>query len=143
MATRIADTPTTATGSGEQWASASPWYQRAYFEERVGQELYRSRRYKTPTTVLLVRIPAVSRRAARSLFTFVSSQLRMIDCGGLMGTGDYGLCLPHTPKDGGEVVASRIRAFMEEYQPLVGVAAYGMDGSDFQALFQAAEASAS
>jgi hypothetical protein len=56
-----------------------------------------------------------------------------------MGTGDYGICLPHTPKSGGEVVAMRIRAFMEEYQPLVGVASFGEDGSDFQDLLDAAE----
>ena len=124
----------------EHWVSGAPWYQRAYFEERVGQELYRSRRYKTQTTVLLVRIPAVSRRAARSLYTFVSSQLRTIDTAGLMGTGDYGICLPHTDKAGGEVVASRIRTFMDEYDPMVGVASYGDDGVEFAELFDAAEA---
>jgi hypothetical protein len=59
-----------------------------------------------------------------------------------MGTGDYGICLPHTPKEGGEVVASRIRTFLDEYQPLVGVASFGADGSDFDALFDAAEAAA-
>ena len=124
----------------EHWVSGAPWYQRAYFEERVAQELYRSRRYKTLTTVLLVRIPAVSRRAARSLYTFVSTQLRAIDTAGLMGTGDYGICLPHTDKAGGEVVASRIRTFMDEYHPMVGVASYGDDGAEFRELFDAAEA---
>lgn len=127
-------------GSNEHWGEGSPWYQLAYFEERVGQELYRSRRYDTETTVLLVRIPAVSRRAARALFTFVSTQLRAIDTAGLMGTGDYGICLPHTPKEGGEIVAQRIRMFLEEYAPMVGVAAYGEDGEDFESLFDAAAA---
>jgi GGDEF domain-containing protein len=124
----------------EHWGEGSPWYQRAYFEERVSQELYRSRRYKTDTTVVLVRIPAVSRRAARSLCTFVSTQLRAIDTAGLMGTGDYGICLPHTDKEGGKVVAHRIRAFMDEYEPLVGVASYGQDGTKFGDLFEAAAA---
>ena len=142
MSMRIVERPPDPRNQDEHWVAGSPWYQLAYFEERVGQELYRSRRYKTETTVLLVRIPAVSRRAARALYTFVSTQLRTIDCAGLMGTGDYGICLPHTPKAGGEVVASRIRAFMDEYQPLVGVASYGQDGAEFQALFEAADTAA-
>ncbi len=140
---RLTDTSIDLGNQDERWAAGSPWYQRAYFEERVGQEIYRSRRYKTQTTVILVRIPAVSRRAARALYTFVATQLRTIDCAGLMGTGDYAICLPHTPKDGGEIVANRIRTFMDEYQPLVGVASYGEDGSAFNDLFDAAESSAS
>jgi hypothetical protein len=139
---RLANTQYEQSNQDEHWVSGSPWYQRAYFEERVGQELYRSQRYKTETTVILVRIPAVSRRAARALYTFVSTQLRTIDCAGLMGTGDYGICLPHTPKSGGEVVASRIRAFMDEYQPMIGVASYGEDGTEFIELFDVAEAAA-
>ena len=139
---RLADTHYEQSNQDEHWVTGSPWYQRAYFEERVGQELYRSQRYKTETTVVLVRIPAVSRRAARALYTFVSTQLRTIDCAGLMGTGDYGICLPHTPKSGGEVVASRIRAFMDEYQPMIGVASYGEDGTEFIELFDVAEAAA-
>jgi hypothetical protein len=126
----------------ENWAAGSPWYQRAYFEDRVGQELYRSQRYKTDTSIVVVRIPAVSRRAARALYTFVSTQLRTIDLAGLMGNGDYAICLPHTPKSGGEVVARRIRTFMDEYQPMVGVASYGEDGIEFQEIFDAAEAAA-
>jgi hypothetical protein len=140
MSMRIVEGPPDPRNQDEHWVAGLAWYQRAYFEERVGQEIYRSRRYKTETTVLLVRIPAVSRRAARALYTFVSTQLRAIDCAGLMGTGDYGICLPHTPKAGGEVVARRIRAFMDEYQPLVGVASYGQDGTEFIDLFEAANA---
>jgi GGDEF domain-containing protein len=124
----------------EHWIEGSPWYQRAYFEERVEQELYRSRRYKIETTLILVRIPAISRRAARSLYTFVSTQLRTIDTAGLLGTGDYVICLPHTPKEGGEVVATRIRTFLDEYAPLVGVASFGADGEDFEPLLASAEA---
>jgi hypothetical protein len=132
-----------AASQTEHWGEGSPWYQLAYFEERVGQELYRSKRYKTETTVILVRIPAVSRRAARALFTFVSTQLRTIDTAGLMGTGDYGICLPHTPRSGGEIVAQRIRTFLEEYAPLVGVATYGEDADDFEGLFDVAAAGVS
>lgn len=126
----------------ERWGAGSPWYQRAYFEKRVEQELYRSRRYETETTVLVVHIPAISRGAARSLRDFVSSQLRLIDTAGLLGNGDYGICLPHTPKDGGEVVAGRIRDFMHEYEPSVGVASFGSDGTEFDELFSVAEARA-
>lgn len=126
----------------EHWIEGSAWYQRAYFEERVEQELYRSRRYKIETTIILVRLPAISRRAARGLYTFVSTQLRTIDTAGLLGTGDYVICLPHTPREGGDVVADRIRAFLDEYVPLVGVASFGPDGSEFEALLAAAEARA-
>ena len=124
----------------EHWIEGSPWYQRAYFEERVEQELYRSRRYKIDTTLILVRIPSISRRAARSLYAFVSTQLRTIDTAGLMGTGDYVICLPHTPRDGGEVVAARIRTFLDEYTPMVGVASFGDDGREFVPLLETAEA---
>jgi len=124
----------------EHWIEGSPWYQRAYFEERVEQELYRSRRYKIETTLVLVRIPAISRRAARALYVFVSTQLRTIDTAGLLGTGDYVICLPHTPGAGGEVVADRIRTFMDEYAPLIGVASFGADGEEFETLLAAAEA---
>jgi PleD family two-component response regulator len=123
----------------ENWLEGTPWYQRAYFEERVSEELYRSRRYKTETSIVLVRIPAISRRAARSLYTYVSTQLRAIDTAGMLGTGDYVVCLPHTPRQGGEVVASRIRAFLEEYGPQLGVSEYGDDGETFEALLASAE----
>jgi GGDEF domain-containing protein len=139
---KLIEPPPDLASHDERWAAGSPWYQRAYFEDRVSQELYRSRRYDTDTTLVVVHIPAVSRRAARALYTFVATQLRTIDCAGLMGTGDYGICLPHTSKSGGEIVALRIRAFMEEYQPLVGVASYGDDGTEFDSLFEAAEAAA-
>jgi PleD family two-component response regulator len=124
----------------ENWLAGSPWYQRAYFEERVGQELYRSQRYKIETSILLIRIPAISRRAARSLYTYVSTQLRTIDTAGMLGTGDYVVCLPHTPHKGAEVVAGRVRAFLDEYAPQVGVASFGADGKDFEALLATAEA---
>jgi len=129
--------PTQVTG--ERWLEGSPWYQRAYFEERVGHELYRSQRYKIETSIVLVRIPAVSRRAARALYTYVSTQLRTIDTAGMLGTGDYVVCLPHTPREGGEVVAGRIRAFLDEYGPQVGVASFGEDGKELEALLVTAE----
>lgn len=123
----------------EHWIEGSAWYQRDYFEDRVGHELYRSQRYKIETTLILVRIPAISRRAARSLYTFVSTQLRTIDTAGLLGTGDYVVCLPHTPREGGEVVAARIRTFLDEYTPQVGVASFGEDGKEFATLLASAE----
>ena len=123
----------------ERWLDGSPWYQRAYFEERVGHELYRSQRYKIETSIIVVRIPAISRRAARSLYTYVSTQLRTIDTAGMLGTGDYVVCLPHTPREGGEVVAGRIRAFLEEYAPQVGVATFGEDGKELGSLLATAE----
>jgi len=134
------DSGTAAPPAGERWLEGSPWYQRAYFEERVAQELYRSQRYKIETSIVLVRIPAISRRAARAIYTYVSTQLRTIDTVGMLGTGDYVVCLPHTPREGGEVVAGRIRAFMGEYDPLIGVASFGKDGTEFAALLAMAEA---
>ena len=122
------------------WLNGSPWYQRAYFEERVANELYRSRRYKIETSIILVRIPAISRRAARSLYTYVSTQLRNIDTAGMLGTGDYVVCLPHTPFDGAQIVASRLKSFLEEYDPLVGIASFGEDGGDLEGMIAAAEA---
>jgi GGDEF domain-containing protein len=118
----------------EHWLEGSPWYQRAYFEERVEQELYRSQRYRVETSLLLIRIPSISRRAARSLYTYVSTQLRTIDTAGMLGTGDYVICLPHTPREGAEVVAARVRTFLEDYAPQVGVASFGADGTNFDDL---------
>ncbi len=125
----------------ESWLNRSPWYQIAYFEERVGQELYRSRRYNVETSIIFIRIPAISRRAARSLYTYVSTQLRAIDTAGILGTGDYVICLPHTPRERANVVAGRIRAFLDEYGPQIGVASFGEDGKDFSGLISTAEAS--
>ena len=137
-------TKTNPTGTApevtEHWLEGSPWYQRAYFEERVANELYRSRRYKIETSILLIRIPAISRRAARSLYTYVSTQLRTIDTAGMLGTGDYVVCLPHTPREGAEIVASRLRTFLDDHAPQVGVASFGADGADFEAMVASAEA---
>jgi hypothetical protein len=58
----------------------------------------------------------------------------------MLGTGDYVICLPHTPFEGAEVVAARVRAFLEDYAPLVGTASFGEDGADFEALLVTAEA---
>jgi hypothetical protein len=139
MATRASIQDTTPEVE-EHWLDGSPWYQRAYFEERVNSELYRSKRYEIETSIVFVRIPAISRRAAGALYTYVSTQLRAIDIAGMLGSGDYVVCLPHTPREGAEVVARRIRAFLEDHSPQLGVASFGEDGTEFESLVAAAEA---
>ena len=46
-----------------------------------------------------------------------------------------------SPRERANVVAGRIRAFLDEYGPQIGVASFGEDGKDFSGLISTAEAS--
>ena len=89
--------------------------------------------------LVLLRFPDVSRTAAFLLRSLVSNQLRVVDMFGLLGDGDYAICLPHTDHKGAAIVAARVRTQMAGFSPRVGVATYGQDGTDFVGLLATAE----
>ncbi len=124
--------------SGETAEVTTPWYQRRYFIERVEEEIYRARRYDVPGSLAIVRSATVSRQGARALYLFVESGLRRLDFGGLLGTGDYAICLPHTPKAGAEVFAGRLKEQLAAFSPTVVCVAFPEDGVTFDELIEAA-----
>ncbi len=116
----------------------TPWYQRRYFIERVDEEIYHARRYDLPGSLAIVRSASVSRQGARALHEFVESKLRRLDFGGLLGNGDYAICLPHTPRAGAEILVGRLKEHLAEFSPTVVCVAFPEDGVTFDELNGAA-----
>ena len=118
-----------------------PWYQLDYFTARVEEEIYRALRYEIPGSIVVVRLLGISRQSARALHEFGTSRLRRLDFGGLLGTGDYAICLPHTPKSGAAVLAGRLAEHLGEYSSAIVYVAFPEDGRTFGELMNAAAAS--
>ena len=104
------------------------WYQEAYLRLKIQDEVYRSLRYEVPLSVVVAQFPVFGRRTARTFHEFVSNQLRRLDFAGAFGDGLYALTLPHTPREGADVVAQRLEEAFPQSKPLVGVASIPEDG---------------
>ncbi len=102
-------------------------YTQKYFEERLKEELARSRRYKRPLTLLMFEIdyehfmPEYNVRWAmvytilKQFGSLLLSQLRNVDIAGRYGGEMFTIMLPETPLEGGKTAAERIRKVVEEH----------------------------
>ena len=99
------------------------WYRRDRFARKVEDELYRFRRYEVPVSLLFLSFPLTSsRKVAREINAFVMSGLRRLDFAGILGRGDFAVCLPHTDRKGVESVASRLRELTMSFPGRIGIA---------------------
>ncbi|MFT7622861.1 MAG: diguanylate cyclase (GGDEF)-like protein [Myxococcota bacterium] len=133
-------------------------YRYSYMLGRLNEECGRFRRYKTPSTLLLMRVvhfdrvPRVKRAAfLRRLGRLVSRNIREVDLVSRWRTGDtFALLLPSTGTKGATLLAQRLQQkFDGEIAPDVpqsaalalgfGVATTGPDGEGKEDLSRAAE----
>ncbi len=94
-------------------------YSKSYFEHEVKRELVRCERYKSPYSLILVRInkfdeiasmhPSEATQFAESIFKAVSSGLRTLDTTCVWSKDSLGILLSETPKASARVVLQRIQ----------------------------------
>jgi len=91
------------------------------FRARVGEEVKRARRYRTPLTCVMADMDhlkpvndglghAAGDRAIAAVAGVIRAQLRETDFGARYGGDEFVLLLPHTDRDEGRVLAERICA---------------------------------
>jgi diguanylate cyclase (GGDEF)-like protein len=97
-----------------------------HFEDRLEEEIARTRRYKRPLTLLLFQInynhfmPDTKIRwvmvysILRQFGEIMSEQLRNVDIIGRYGGEQFAIALPETDLEGGRIVAERIRREVAE-----------------------------
>lgn len=105
-----------------------------FFKRLLLMEVKRSRRYRYPVAFLLVGLdraaerlqalgPTERTRALTEALRIVSKAVRDIDLAVPFSEGRYLVFLPHTPREGAQVVAARIRERLAKLEALPGVTA--------------------
>jgi GGDEF domain-containing protein len=114
------------------------------FMERLAQECRRSNRYGLELTVLRVRCDAVavahlgaSDEAAVAIVTSTAACLRSEDVVGRLSDLEYAYFLPHTGRQGAEVVLERIDG-LGALVDCIGLAVFREDGIDADELLRQA-----
>lgn len=114
------------TGAG---LGAKTCFQGSEFIFEVARELTRAERLKLTTSVIVVTKLPLSRAARREFVSFATTELDSNDLAGILGNGDYAVCLPEAGRPDAEFVAERLRDAMATYSAAVGVATLGDDGA--------------
>ncbi len=106
-------------------------YSKSYFEHEVKRELVRCERYKSPYSILLVRVnqfddiasmrPTEATQFAESIFRAVSAGLRTLDTTCVWSEDSLGILLSETPKDNARVVVQRIHANVGKLEYLYSI----------------------
>jgi diguanylate cyclase (GGDEF)-like protein len=93
-------------------------YNQRYISRTLAQTVGKHERYGEPFSVVLFTIsPALlqplrkarQRSVLRSIASFVRNDIRLVDDVGRLDDGRFVVLLPHTPKDGAEVAAERLK----------------------------------
>ena len=93
-------------------------YNGVYCGQAIKSGIGEFRRYKTPFAIALVTLsptlltdlrPTRQRSLLRSTATHIRNDVRLVDDVGHIGDGEFMLLLPHTPREGAEIAADRVR----------------------------------
>jgi len=129
---------------GDQYASLldlrSTWFQRWYFELRVTEEIYRFQRYGQLASLVVMIFGAKNSEKdyVAMLAKIADENLRLVDIPGHIESHEYGICLPHTPASGAEIVLERLEELLNDFSVQIGYAVVGEDGETFWDLLNAA-----
>lgn len=106
-------------------------YSKSYFEHEVRRETVRNERYKSPFSVMLVRInhfddiasmhPSEATQFAESIFKAVSTGLRTLDTTCVWDADTLGVLLSETPKQNVRTVAQRIHDNVDKLEYLYSI----------------------
>jgi GGDEF domain-containing protein len=100
----------------DEWTNV---FNERYAARSISQALARSARYEEPFSVIVMTLspslfagfqPGRQRSIVRGIAEHIRSDLRMVDEVARLDDGRFVLILPHTPKEGGQVVADRVCA---------------------------------
>ena len=102
------------------WDSMTPLINYQHFHELLNQEIYRSKRYESPLTILLADIDdfetindKYSHEAGdyiiKKVAKFLRNELRQSDFLARYGGNAFAICMPETPLVGGLHAAQRLR----------------------------------
>jgi len=93
-------------------------YNQRFVCQLLSNKLAEATRYGTPFSIALIRIdasvtadlrPARQRSAVRAVADHMRNDVRLVDDVGRLDDGRFVLVFPHTPKDGAQVAATRVR----------------------------------
>jgi diguanylate cyclase (GGDEF)-like protein len=119
-------------------------YGKSYFEHEIKREIVRCERYKSPYSLLLVRInqfeeiismhPSEATQFAESIFKAVSAGLRTLDTTCVWSMDSLGILLSETPKSNAAVVVQRIKENVSRLEYLYSIrkpnVSIGLSSSD-------------
>ena len=105
------------------------------FSRKVEDELYRFRRSGAPVSLVFLSFPLTSPFEINSV---VDCGLRRLDFIGMLGGGDFAVCLPHTDCESAERVAWRLRELTAPFPGRIGVVTAD-GGETFEQLLGAAK----
>ena len=102
------------------WDSMTPLVNYQHFHELLNQEIYRSKRYKSPLNILIADIDdfgTINDRyrheagdyVIKKVAKFLRNELRQSDCLAHYGGNAFGIIMPETPLVGGLHAAQRLR----------------------------------
>jgi GGDEF domain-containing protein len=98
-------------------------YNQAYIARLLTANLGLHQRYRTPFSIALITLspaltselkPSRKRSMLRAVGNHVRNDVRLVDDVGRLSDGTFVLMLPQTPKTGGDVAASRVRASLRD-----------------------------
>jgi diguanylate cyclase (GGDEF)-like protein len=122
--------------------------QRWYFELRVADEARRCRRYDMKMSMLFLRVedeavhaqdPDWTTEIQMDVVQILARQMRAVDLACRVEDREFALCLPHTDDEGALSLAWRISQNVGSYKMTTRKAIAGVQGFDFDALYEAAE----
>jgi len=98
------------------------WCEPEVLLRRIAEEAYRAARYGLPFSVLLVNLNFSNQATDREMKDFAGSNLRELDFAGKLSERSYAFGMPHSPREGAEVVAGRLQRVLIDYRPRAGIA---------------------
>jgi hypothetical protein len=118
------------------------WSQGTDFIVDLADWLERAGRLGLRTSLVILTDVPLSRAALREFFIFATTKLGTDDFAGVLGNGDYAMCLVDATPGDAEIVAEMLRQAMLTHSHAIGAATYPEDGSSVGALLLAARMSA-
>ena len=129
---------------------ATGWYSRWYFLARLEDELERAECFKQELSLVCLCFPLAHRslpdeaqeNLRQRLHRGATEALRASDVAGALSDEELIAYLPHTGRAEAVTVASKLKALLQQFQPLLSVAVFPQDGLTVDPLIEQAKLSA-
>ena len=114
----------------ELTSGAGPvWYQDGYFRANVAEAITPCLTATRESYIVYLSLGGCSRIAARMLYNCVRDEIGPRDFAGLLGSGEYAICLNDTDLRAASAFARRLERQLAGFDAVVGLAGLGIDGA--------------